>query len=848
MKKSIPYIVAIVVFVGITLSYFSPLLKGKEIKQSDNTTYLGMSKEIRDFREKNNEEVLWTNSMFGGMPAYQISIKWGGAFISYLDDAFRLWLPHPAGLVFLYLLGFYFLLLTLKIDPWLSIVGAIAFAFSSYFFVIIEAGHNSKAHAIGYMAPILASVILTFRGKYILGSALTAMFLALEIFSNHLQITYYLFLILLVYFLVELYIAIKNKKITEIIKPVSFLLVSAVIAVCCNAGNLWATYEYGKSTTRGKSELTNDIENKTSGLDRDYATAWSYGVGETFTLLIPNFKGGASGYIANSNKDVLKKVDPQFQQAVASSDSYWGATSGKTFTSGPVYAGAVVMFLCILALFILEGTFKWFLFWTTLLSIFLAWGRNFMSFTNFFLDYFPGYNKFRTVEMILVIAELTIPLLAFLVLDKLIKSPSILKEKIKLPFIANLVEKQKMFYVAFALTGGLCLLMYLMPTTFNSFSKENEYSEIYSQIKKSNSTVSDGQVRNYLDSMMPAIEGARIEIFKADAIRSFIMILLAASIIWFYVRKPFDSKLLYVTLAVIILADMWSVNKRYLDEKSFVSKQEAKNPFKTSNATLEILKDTDPDYRVLNIAANTFNDASTSYFHKSIGGYHGAKLKRYQELIEHQISNNIRDIVHTLQVNPTDSAIRIAFSQQSVLNMLNTKYIIYNEEAPPLQNRYALGNAWLVNDVKWVKNADEEIASLSDFNPSKTAVVDERFKSDINNFSPKNDASATIQLKSYKPNHLTYDFNSSADELAVFSEIYYADGWNAYVDGALTPHFRANYVLRAMKIPAGKHTVEFKFEPKLYSTSASISTVAFVILLLFVGYAIYASTVQAKKE
>ncbi|MBL7892612.1 MAG: YfhO family protein [Bacteroidia bacterium] len=837
-KNFLPHIIAIAVFILLACVYFKPVFDGKKIKQGDIVNYTGMSKEIADFRKQYNEEPLWTNSMFGGMPAFQISVLHPSNLIQYADKIFKLGLPHPVNLVFLYMLGFYLLLLVLRVDPWLGILGAIAFAFSSYFFIIIEAGHNSKAHAIAYMAPTVAGAILAFRGRYLLGGALTALFLALDLYANHPQITYYLLLFLIIYGITELINAIKAKELKGYAKSVGVLAIAGLLAVGTNAGNLLATYQYGKYSTRGKSDLTFNKENKTSGLDKDYATQWSYGKGETMSLLIPDFKGGGSGAIGNSNKQALKDVDGQFKEYIGKSDQYWG---DQPFTSGPVYTGAIVVFLFVLGLFIVEGSLKQALVVATLLSIMLAWGKNFMWFSELFLDHFPGYNKFRAVSMILVIAEFAIPLLAVLALDKLIKTRQGLEEKLKLPFLSKPSTVKVALYVSLGLTAGLALMYYLVPGVLTDFFKTGESNEVYDQITKGGNSPEIAQ--SFLDNL----ETARKAIFKADAIRTFFLIILAAGVIWLYFKSKIERVYIVITVTFFILADMWSVDKRYVNNDNFVSAAEVSTPFQQTQADAKILEDKDPDFRVLNLYVNTFNDASTSYWHKSIGGYHGAKLKRYQELVDFQIDRSIAEIKQVWHSGPTDSLLRTVFVRQPVLNMLNTKYFILPipdnqgniKNIVPVQNRYAMGNAWFVNSIKYVPNADSEITALSNFNPRATAVVDEVFKPELQGFQHKYDSTASIKLTSYKANELTYESNSTAEQLAVFSEIYYKDGWNAYVDGQLTPHVRANYVLRAMRIPAGKHTVVYKFEPVVYKTGEKLSFAMSALLLLSVAGALF---------
>jgi len=835
LKSLIPFISAIAIFIAITFIYFAPLLKGKVIQQSDMIASKGMSKEINDFRDKYHEEPLWTNSMFGGMPAYLISGQSKiGTLLPYVRTLLTLGMSGPAIILFSYMMGFFILLLVLRINPWLSIVGSIAFAFTSYTLIIIEAGHITKAMSISYMAPVFASVILICRKKYLLGTALLSLFMGLELYSSHVQIAYYLIMLLAIYVAFQYVGYVKAKEYDAIGKTILSFVIAGVIAFGCVASNLLNTMDYVKYTIRGKSELTDDASNKTSGLDRDYVVQWSMGKAETMSLMIPGFKGRSSGMQINENPGAVKEVDDNMKEYIGNMPQYWG---DQPFTSAR-YAGAVVMFLFVLGLFIVDGGIKWSLLIASVLSMFLSWGKNFMFLTDLFLDYLPGYNKFRAVSMILVIAEFAIPLLAVLAVDKLLKTPDIINKKVRLAFVNKEITMQNVLIVSFALTGGLSLLYFFVPdlTTFTGASDDG----IYQQVAQSNGAEI---ARTFMDNL----EEARRALFKADAIRSFFFILLATVPVWLYMKLKINQTLLIVILGVLVLVDLWTVDKKFLNDKNFVNKQEATDPFPESVADKAILTDTDPDYRVLNLAVNTFNDASTSFRHKSIGGYHAAKLRRYQDLIERQIGPEIQNVIGTLRsANPTDSALRVAFSKSGVLNMLNARYIIYNPSSEPLRNRYALGNAWFVNTVLNVKNADEEIAALGKINPETTAIVDERFKGELQGFTIKPDYTATIKLTDYKPNHLTYEAKTSSEQLAVFSEIYYEDGWNAYVDGQLKPYFRTDYVLRAMRVPVGKHTIEFKFEPSKYHTRQEISFVSSLVLFGFLGFSIF-KTIEQKE-
>jgi len=813
----IPYLAGILIFVIITLVYFNPLLTGKKLRQDDILRHKGMSKEIVDFREKSGEEPLWTNSMFGGMPAYQISVQYKSNLLRYADKVLDLGIPRPANYVFLYFVGFFILLLVLRVNPWLSIIGAIAFAFSSYFFIILEAGHNSKAHAIAYMAPVLAGILLTYRGRYLWGGLMTAFFLGLELLAGHPQITYYLLLIVLLYGFCELAGSIRKKTYAQFFKATGVLVLAALLALSTNITSLWATWEYGKETIRGKSELTSNIANKTSGLDKDYATQWSYGVGETFTLLIPNAKGGGTELLGN-NKDALEKADRTLRQNVARMNQYWG---DQPFTSGPVYVGSIIVFLFVLGMFLVKGRLKWVLFSATLLSVMLSWGKNFMPLTDFFLDYIPGYNKFRAVSMTLVIAELCIPLLAMLALNEIIKNQALLK------------EKRKLFFISFGITGGLALIFYLLPSWFFNFISAQEQD----QFRQLTAQYGAAQVKPLVD----ALEDVRAAVFRADAIRSFFYILLAAVALWLFSAAKFGKGILMAVMGLLIFLDMVFVVARYLNKEDYIRPSRGAVPYEASVADQSILADKSPGYRVLNIAANTFNDAGTSYFHRSIGGYHGAKLRRYQELIDHEIEPEIRRLRAELQNASSYGQLESVFKNTPVLNMLNARYVIIDPAQPPLVNNYVTGPAWCVDDYLIVDNADQEIKALESFNPETTAIIDKRFENQLQGFILSDDSTCMVKLINYKPNHLTYSFNSATDQLVVFSEIYYAKGWKAYISEKEVPFFRANYVLRAMKVPAGNHVIGFKFEPEMFYAGEAISLSGSLLLIVLLIAAVLLS-------
>lgn len=810
MKSNlVTHISIITIFFLLSVFYFVPdLLEGKKLSQHDILQFKGMSKEIVDHRARYGEEPLWTNSMFGGMPAYLISTQYKNNILRLAHRIFTLYDFRPVCFIFLYLAGAYIALLLFGINPWLSFAGAIAYAFSSYFFIIIQAGHVSKVLALGYMPPIIAGVYAAFRGKALLGSMTTGIFLGLQIVVNHLQITYYSLLIILILGVFELVHSFRNKSFKDFLKPLPWLVLFVVLALGANFSTLWTTYEYGKYSIRGKSELTANAENKTSGLDKDYATGWSYGTGETFTLLIPDFKGGASSGALKTNSNTYTYIKntygaSQAKEFISNVPLYWGT---QPSTSGPVYVGAVVVFLFVLGLFIVKGPVKWWLFAVTIVSILLAWGRNFSVLTDFMLDYFPGYNKFRTVSMTLVMAEFAMPVLAMLALKEIITGEIPKKEFLKA------------FKYTFFGLGGLILFLILIA---GSFDMTSAY---------------DAQLRSQgLDSIVDAIQKDRLSLLRSDAFRSFIFVTLTAALVYFMYLKKVKLNTLVILLSLLLLADMWPVNKRYLGSKDFVSGKEDKNPFKASTADLVILQDKDPDFRVLNLTVSPLQDASTSWFHKSLGGYHGAKIRRYQELYDHHIENEIKNLIGTFQKRPVPEALDSTFATLAIINMLNTRYIIYSTDAPPLVNKSELGNAWFVSKIKSVANADEEITAAGIFNPADEAIIDIRFSNELAGLSLKPDSTAKISLSEYRPNYLKYASSAANEQLAVFSEIYYNKGWQAYIDGQPAPHVRANYVLRAMRIPAGNHTIEYKFRPKSYFAGEQISLACSLLLVLLVA-------------
>lgn len=786
-KKILPHAVAVTLFFVATLLYFLPLFQGQGLAQHDIEQFKGSAKEVIDHREQYGEEPLWTNSMFGGMPAYLISTQYKGNLLAKLDRAFQLG-KRPASFIFLTFIGFYILLLTLGVNPWLSIVGAFAYGLSSYFFIVIGAGHNAKIHAISYVAPMVAGFILAFKKKYLGGFALFALFLGLNLNAGHLQITYYAAFILIALGLAFLVEAIRKKEFIPFGKSVGVLLLAGILAVGANFSRLYFTWEQGNYSIRGASELTSEQENRTSGLDKEYATAWSYGVAETFNLLVPNLMGGSSmgdfGTDSHVYKYFIQNGVPASQAKAMAKQmpAYWGP---QPMTSGPVYIGAIVIFLFVFSLFIIDDRIKWYLLGVTALGIMLAWGHNFMGLTNFFLNYIPGYNKFRTVSMILYIAEFTMPLLAFMGLRELYKE-TLTKERF-----------MKAFKWSVGIVGGLCLIFVLFGKALFTFEAAVDAQYI---------------AAGYPAAMFEALRLDRAALMRADAIRSLVFVLLSAGVLLtLYLKK---LKLIHFVsiLLVLVLADMWTVNRRYLNSSNFVASSKAEVPFKATLADRQILADKTPYFRVFNTTVSTFNDASTSYFHKSIGGYHGAKLRRYQELINYQIAQNNFD----------------------VLNMLNTRYFILGDESGIMAhyNPDALGNAWFVNQAMVVHSADEELAALSDFNPSETAILHAEFAKGIENYASETQSGDTIFLTDYRANRLVYHSELAQPKLAVFSDIYYPKGWLATVDGKPLDHLRVNYVLRGLMLPAGEHEVVFEFKPKMFKTGFTVDIISSILILL----------------
>ena len=903
--KLVPHIAAVATFALLSIIYFLPAFQGQKLKQGDIVNHAGMSKELKDHRLLFDEqESLWTDAMFGGMPAYQISTKMTGQLLLYVHKVFTLFLPAPASFLFLYLIGFYILLCCMKVNPWLGIIGAIAFAFGTYNMIIIEAGHNSKALAIGYIPPLLGSIILLFRHKTVLlGVGLTALFMGLELCMRHPQITYYFFMALFLIGITEFIVQASQGKIMEFLKRTGLFIVAIGIAVMANSGYLGLTEEYTSYSTRGETELTiqpggqSNESNATSGLDRDYITQWSYGKGESMSFLIPNAKGGASGipfqddFIASNYPETkegkeaiarLRAMDPELSAALSAEqnrgsrvNSYWG---NQPFTSGPVYFGALVIYLFVISFVFVKDHLKWPILVAVVMMVFLSWGKNMMWFTDFFIDFLPGYSKFRAVTIILGVAAVFLPLLGMLAINDLLKHKDLFKER-KLPF--------------FILSGVFLLFMLVMiatPGSFLNFISGEEYARMTYYLDTG--VMSQLEVDRYLNT----VTDYRLGVFRGDAGRSFLFIILGFVVLLLLGLKTIPKAAALPILGLLILGDLWGVDKRFLNNTYFEKNlkkeylawedkdagklpiapaaldeqiyqyETSRNPSLNdsinliSNNYIAALRESGKikvtpkredqinaqfaalnyltHYRVLELT-NPFNDSKISYFHKSVGGYHGAKMKRYQELYDFHLGREQMMLKSAFE-SQNQNTIQTTLQRTPVTNMMNAKYLAYGRQNPPFPNPYALGPCWFVSEVSWAANADEEISQMNGFNPANTAIVDRRFEGvvgDAANMQPS--SSDKISLDTYRPNHITYSSHNEAARVAVFSEVYYGEGWVARIDGEEVPHFRTNYILRGLNVPAGDHVVEFSFEPNRYAVGNLLvlifSAIVIILALTTVG-------------
>ena len=797
MKKEniFKYLGVVVLFVFTSLLYFHPVLKGKKISQSDITQFQGMAKEINDYRADKNAEPYWTGASFSGMPAYQISAYYPNDFVRVIDKTLR-FLPRPADYTFLYFLSFFVLMMALKVDWRLATLGSLAFGFSTYLIIIFIPGHNAKAHAIAYMPLVLAGVLWVFRKKYVLGFIVTGFAMALEIYVNHIQMTYYLGFCLLILGIVELIHAIKNDELTVFIKKAAVIISAVVLGIGANSSRIMAMKEYADFSTRGKSELTINADRtekkQTTGLDKSYITEYSYAKLESFNLFITRYMGGGTFEELSEDSNFYKLIEKRAGKKVADDYSkqvltYWG---DQTIIEAPAYIGAVIFFLFFLGIFLVKGKLKQWLVAATIFSILLSWGRNFDVITNFFIDYIPLYNKFRAVSSIQVIAELCVPILAILALRDLFS-----KE-------INNVKKRKVLEKAVFTFGGVIVLGFLLAHVFSTFEgiRDNNYKDLV--------------------GLIDAVIADRKAMLLSDTIRSLVLVILTGGILWLFLKDKLKKNLVIVGLGVLVLFDLISVDKRYVNQEDFTNSRRVDKPFVASNVDKQILQDT-THFRVGNFVGNPMQDGTTSYFHQSIGGYHAAKMGRYSELFEYQIAKK----------------------NMQVLNMLNTKYLIVADNKGEKQaqlNPYANGNAWFVNEIKLVDSANKEMMALDSLQTKFEAVIDIRQLDQTINLTFDKDSTATISLKKYDVTELTYESKTNRKQFAVFSEIFYKDGWNAYVDGQLTPHYRVNYVLRGMIVPEGNHTITFKFEPKVIQKGGLISLISYIILILVsAGWLLY---------
>ena len=841
LRRWLPDALVVVFFALLAFAYFYPAdVENRVLTQGDISAGIGAGQETVDYLNRTGERTRWTNALFSGMPTYQTMPSYDStSTLSWVEKAYHLWLPDNVWYLFVYLLGFYILLRAFNFRQSLAALGSILWAFSTYFLIIIAAGHLWKVTALAYLPPMIAGIVLAFRGKYLWGLVVTAIFAALEIHANHVQMTYYYLmpiLFMVVAFAIE---ALRKKQPAHLLKATAVCVVGGLLGVLINLSNLYHTWQYSKETMRGKSELAqkNDENQTGNGLTRSYITDYSYGIGETWTLLVPNAKGGTSMRTLGDNESVKKEGDAHYftvgdgqrvpySYMFSQMPQYWEESMepGANGTMGPVYVGAFVIFLFVLALFIVKGPMKWALLAATVLSIMLAWGKNFMPLTNLFIDYVPMYAKFRAVESILVVAEFCIPLLAMLGLKK----------------VVDIVDEDrdtkgllKYIYAAFALTGGVCLLFALLPTLFFSFTTGAEAEQFAKMLPQ-------GDVQAFIASLSKA----RQSVFVADCWRSLAFIVVGTLVLLLYRAHKLSVLPTMAIIGAICLCDLWLVNKRYLNDAMFKPKREQQHIRPLTDADRLILQDKSLDYRVLNLTGNTFNENETSYYHKSIGGYHAAKLRRYQDLIETYISNEMRQVMGAINEYQGDLSQAPADSICPVLNMLNTKYFLAAQQNMAIPNPHAQGNAWFVDCMEYVDNPQAEIDGLYQVDVRHEAVADRQFQKILGEAMPA-DSTASVVLTSYEPNQLKYTVNSKNGGIVVFSEIYYP-GWTATIDGQPAELGRANYVLRALRIDGGQHEVELSFFPKSISTTETIAYIALAILLLLIVLGIVLTLRQKK--
>lgn len=830
LKKCLPDAIVIVIFAVISFAYFFvPVSQGKILFRHDSQASVGLGQELTQYEQRTGEVTRWTNSVFSGMPTYQISPSYNSTDgLSAVMSAYHLWLPDYVWFIFAYLLGFYILLRAFNFRQSLAALGSIIWAFSSYFLIIIAAGHLWKVMALAYLPPMIGGVVLAYRGKYLWGFIVTAVFTAFEIKANHVQMTYYYLFIVLFMVIAYLVQAIREKRLQHFFKASGILIAAALIGIAINISNLYHTWEYQKESMRGKSELTkaNSANQTSSGLDRDYITQWSYGIDETLTLLVPDAKGGASVPLSQ-NATAMAKANPEVEnmlpQLYEAIPQYFGTQPG---TSGPVYVGAFVLFLFVLGLFIVKTPIKWALLAATALSILLSWGHNFMGFTNFFLDYVPMYAKFRTVASILVIAEFTIPLLAALALKRIVDEPTVL------------TKNMKYVYASFALTAGVALAIALMPSMMGPFVSDQE-RQMLSGIQ--------GMTPDVQNMMLSSIATMRGAMVSADAWRSIVIIIIGVAMLLLFKAQKIKAIYLIVGISALCLIDLWQVDKRYLNDEMFVPKSERDTPQQATATDLQILKDKSLSYRVLNFASGAFNENNTSYFHKSIGGYHPAKLRRYQEMIDKYIAPEMQTAMQAIANKGGVMSEVDGRKLFPILNMLNAKYFIVplqGNATTSIQNPYAQGNGWFVDKLTYVADANAEYAGVGKIDVSHEAVADKKFEPILGQ-TQTNDSTARVILTKYEPNNMTYTVSSTKGGVVVFSEVYYP-GWTATIDGQPAELGRVNYILRALNVKAGKHEVVLDFHPTSISTTETIAYAALIVLLLAICVAIYSEKKKQK--
>lgn len=830
LKKCLPDAIVIVIFAVISFAYFFvPVSQGKILFRHDSQASVGLGQELTQYEQRTGEVTRWTNSVFSGMPTYQISPSYNSTDgLSAVMSAYHLWLPDYVWFIFAYLLGFYILLRAFNFRQSLAALGSIIWAFSSYFLIIIAAGHLWKVMALAYLPPMIGGVVLAYRGKYLWGFIVTAVFTAFEIKANHVQMTYYYLFIVLFMVIAYLVQAIREKRLQHFFKASGILIAAALIGIAINISNLYHTWEYQKESMRGKSELTkaNSANQTSSGLDRDYITQWSYGIDETLTLLVPDAKGGASVPLSQ-NATAMAKANPEVEnmlpQLYEAIPQYFGTQPG---TSGPVYVGAFVLFLFVLGLFIVKTPIKWALLAATALSILLSWGHNFMGFTNFFLDYVPMYAKFRTVASILVIAEFTIPLLAALALKRIVDEPTVL------------TKNMKYVYASLALTAGVALAIALMPSMMGPFVSDQE-RQMLSGIQ--------GMTPDVQNMMLSSIATMRGAMVSADAWRSIVIIIIGVAMLLLFKAQKIKAIYLIVGISALCLIDLWQVDKRYLNDEMFVPKSERDTPQQATATDLQILKDKSLSYRVLNFASGAFNENNTSYFHKSIGGYHPAKLRRYQEMIDKYIAPEMQTAMQAIANKGGVMSEVDGRKLFPILNMLNAKYFIVplqGNATTSIQNPYAQGNGWFVDKLTYVADANAEYAEVGKIDVSHEAVADKKFEPILGQ-TQTNDSTARVVLTKYEPNNMTYTVSSTKGGVVVFSEVYYP-GWTATIDGQPAELGRVNYILRALNVKAGKHEVVLDFHPTSISTTETIAYAALIVLLLAICVAIYSEKKKQK--